>query len=92
MFAYSDRPVLAPGVRRHTDPVTGESVLLYPEGILVLNESAGAIVALCDGSKSVEEMASHLAIEFDAPVDELKSDLLACLLDLRERNLMSIIA
>jgi hypothetical protein len=37
-------------------------------------------------------MASHLAIEFDAPVDELKSDLLACLLDLRERNLMSIIA
>ena len=39
------RANLAPGVRWQTDRTTGEAVLLYPEGILILNETAREVVA-----------------------------------------------
>ena len=35
-----------------TDKVSNEPVLLYPEGILQLNETAHAIVERCDGRTS----------------------------------------
>ncbi|HEX5177426.1 MAG TPA: pyrroloquinoline quinone biosynthesis peptide chaperone PqqD [Chthoniobacteraceae bacterium] len=88
MIALSDQPFLAPGVRAHTDPVTAQPVLLYPEGILILNESASAVVELCDGARTIEGIVAHLAAEFEATDDELKSDVLACVADLRERNLL----
>ena len=49
--AISDlaRPRLAKGVRLQIDSTTGKSVLLYPEGIVELNETAREIVARSDG-------------------------------------------
>jgi len=40
-------------------------VLLYPEGLVKLNDTAAAILELCDGKTSVEDLASHLAAKFD---------------------------
>jgi coenzyme PQQ biosynthesis protein PqqD len=88
MRAHSERPFLAPGVRAHTDPVTAQPVLLYPEGILFLNESAAAVVQLCDGARTIDEIVAHLAAEFAASEDELQSDVVTCLADLRARNLL----
>ena len=42
-------PTLARQVRFRLDPVSAEPVLLYPEGVLVLNETAADIVQRCDG-------------------------------------------
>ncbi|MDR3406725.1 MAG: pyrroloquinoline quinone biosynthesis peptide chaperone PqqD [Chthoniobacter sp.] len=78
------RPALAPGVRLQTDRVTGEPVLLSPEGIHVLNETAHAIVVRCDGKRTIEEVTAALAEEYDAPVEALREDVLACLAELHE--------
>ena len=43
------RPVLAPGARYRWDEVRQQHQIVFPEGVLVLNESAAAIVRLCDG-------------------------------------------
>ena len=54
---------LAPGVRSQTDPATGDDVLLYPEGILILNETAREIVGRCDGKTTIAEIVAALAAE-----------------------------
>ena len=35
-------------------------VLLYPEGIIKVNETAAAILKLCDGTHTVQEIISEL--------------------------------
>jgi pyrroloquinoline quinone biosynthesis protein D len=61
---------------------------LFPEGLLVLNPTAHAIVARCDGAASVASIVAALAEEYDAPADALAGDVAACLRDLRERKLL----
>lgn len=84
------KPALAPGVRIQTDRVTGEPVLLSPEGIQELNFSAHAIIARCDGKQTVEEITAVLAEEYDAPLEELREDVIACLAGLSETKLIVV--
>jgi pyrroloquinoline quinone biosynthesis protein D len=39
-------------------------VLLYPEGIVKLNDTAGEILRLCDGERTVTEMIDELARKY----------------------------
>jgi len=85
----SAQPRLTSGVRLQTDSVTSKSVLLYPEGIIELNETSHEIVSLCDG-RSVAEIVQALAKEYDADVDALASDVQETLADLYQRNLIEL--
>ena len=66
-----------------------EPVLLYPEGILQLNETAHAIVERCDGLTSVTSIIAALAAEYEISEDELARDVTECLDDLQQRNLIA---
>ncbi len=55
------RPRLADGARLHYDDVREEHVLLVPEGAVRLNETAVQVLELCDGARSVEEIAGTLS-------------------------------
>ena len=39
-------------------------VLLYPEGMVQLNATAGEILQLCDGTRSAGEIINHLERKF----------------------------
>lgn len=54
-----ERPLLAPGVRYRWDATREQHQLLFPEGLLVLNESGAAIVRLCDG-RTTDEVICEL--------------------------------
>lgn len=72
-------PRFARGVRfRRLDD--GKGVLLVPEGVVNLTESACAIAELIDGTRTAEAIASALAQSFDAPQEHIASDV-AQLLD-----------
>jgi len=83
------RLALTPGVRLQSDRVTGEPVLLAPEGIVVLNPTAHDIVARCDGRTTVETIVAALAAEYDAPADALREDVTECLAELLGQKLLS---
>ena len=51
------RPVLAPHARFRWDEIRRQHQIVFPEGILVLNESAVAIVRLCDGRLTADLLA-----------------------------------
>jgi coenzyme PQQ biosynthesis protein PqqD len=55
---------MASGVRLHRDSVRERDVLLYPEGALVLNETATAVLELVDGTRTVDEIAGALRERF----------------------------
>ena len=63
-------PRLAAGVRLHRDTVREKQVLLTPEGVLVLNATAAAILALCDGQRSVSTIAAELNTQYNRVVGE----------------------
>lgn len=60
------RPRLGAGFRLQWEPVQNCHVLLYPEGMVKLNQSAGEIMRRCDGQRSIGEIASELEQAFNA--------------------------
>jgi pyrroloquinoline quinone biosynthesis protein D len=54
------RPAIAPGKRLQWEPAQSAHVLLYPEGMVKLNGSAGAIMSRCDGVRTVAEIVADL--------------------------------
>jgi coenzyme PQQ biosynthesis protein PqqD len=81
------RPRLAAGVRFQVDPATGRSVLLYPEGIVELNETSQEIIRCCDG-RTVSDLVIALAREYDADPSTVAADVRETLADLRHRKLL----
>ena len=80
------RPCLAKGVRLQIDS-TGKSVLLYPEGIVELNETAHEILRRCDG-RTLGEIVCKLAEEYEADSNALAADVRDTLSDLQRRKLI----
>ena len=89
-IAGSAQPRVARGVRLQTDAKTGNSVLLFPEGVLELNETAQEIVTRCDG-RTVDEIIQLLAREYDADPQTLRADVQETLVDLQRRKLIELI-
>jgi pyrroloquinoline quinone biosynthesis protein D len=88
-IAGSAQPTLTRGVRLQTDPKTGNSVLLFPEGVLELNETAQEILTRCDG-RTVSEIIQALAEEYDACSHMLADDVRETLADLQRRKLIEL--
>ncbi|PYJ21728.1 MAG: pyrroloquinoline quinone biosynthesis peptide chaperone PqqD [Verrucomicrobia bacterium] len=88
-IAGSAQPRLARGVRLQTDPQTGNSVLLFPEGVLELNETSMEILARCDG-QTVSEIIQSLAEEYDIDPKTLAADVREALADLQQRKLIEL--
>ena len=88
-IASSAQPRLTRGVRLQTDSKTGNSVLLFPEGVLELNETAQEILNRCDG-RTVNEIIQALAEEYDIDPKMLAVDVEETLADLKRRKLIEL--
>ncbi|MFI7536504.1 pyrroloquinoline quinone biosynthesis peptide chaperone PqqD [Streptosporangium sp. NPDC049376] len=71
------RPSLSPGALLRHCPVRQADLLIVPERIVVLNAEAAAIVGLCDGHNTVEEIAARFPREVFADVTEFLRDVRA---------------
>ncbi len=60
----SDRPEINPLFLFRWEEKEQAFLLLYPEGIIKLNDSAGHILKLCTGERSFEEVISELKTMF----------------------------
>jgi len=50
------------------NPVRQQSVLLYPEGAMLLNDTGAANLELCDGRRSIREIATILGERYGCDV------------------------
>ncbi|WP_328988820.1 pyrroloquinoline quinone biosynthesis peptide chaperone PqqD [Kribbella sp. NBC_01245] len=74
-------PRLRRGVRITYDHTRDLQVLLYPEGVLVPNPTATAILQLCDGKTTVAELAVALGKQYDGVEEKQIVDVLNRLAD-----------
>ena len=88
-IADDAQPRLAHGVRLQTDGVAGKGVLLFPEGILELNETAQEILTHCDG-RTLGEIVRVLAKDYDVDLATLAADVRETLADLHRRKLVEL--
>jgi pyrroloquinoline quinone biosynthesis protein D len=82
------RPALAPRVRMQIDAVDQEPVLLYPEGLMKLNTTAHEVVSRCDGKTTVDGIIELLGKEYDVSAETIRADVLECLAQLQQRQLI----
>jgi pyrroloquinoline quinone biosynthesis protein D len=54
------KPLVGRGFRLQWEPAQSAHVLLYPEGMVKLNGSAGEILRRCDGEHSLAEIVADL--------------------------------
>ncbi|HEY2053693.1 MAG TPA: pyrroloquinoline quinone biosynthesis peptide chaperone PqqD [Solirubrobacterales bacterium] len=81
-----ERPRLATGVRLHRDKVREQDVLLFPEGALVLNETALEVLELCDGERTLDDIAGVLGERYEGA--DVKDDVSELLDGIGERGLV----
>jgi len=67
-------PALPNGFRFQWEPAQESHVLLYPEGMKVLSETAAEIVQLCDGKQTVGDIVKTLSAKF--PGVDLRNDVI----------------
>jgi pyrroloquinoline quinone biosynthesis protein D len=75
--AIDSRPRVASAFRLQWEPAQQCHVLLYPEGMVKLNQSAGEILRRCDGASDVAAIVADLEDSFHAK--DLRDDVLAFL-------------
>ena len=67
-------PRLAPHVRLAFDSSRGMPVLLAPESVTTLNDTGAAIVRLCDGTRTSDEIIAVLRDSYeDVDAKEVKA-------------------
>lgn len=64
--ALPDHPKLSRTFRLQYEPAQERWVLLYPEGMVQLNESAAEILKRCDGSRTLPGIVTELEAAFNA--------------------------
>ncbi|MDE2397684.1 MAG: pyrroloquinoline quinone biosynthesis peptide chaperone PqqD [Burkholderiales bacterium] len=60
----ASRPRVGPGFRLQWEAAQDCHVLLYPEGMVKLNASAGEIMKRCDGAREVAAIVAELEAAF----------------------------
>lgn len=62
-------------------------VLLYPEGMVQLNQSAGEILNLCDGASDISDINKILCEKFE--LEDLTADITSFLNEAKNRDWIS---
>jgi pyrroloquinoline quinone biosynthesis protein D len=80
------RPRLVTGARLDYDEVREQHVLLVPEGVVRLNPTAAAVLELCDGERSLDEIIGTLSAQYEG--SDLGDDVHALVDGMTERGLV----
>jgi len=83
-IADSVVPKITPGFKLQFEQAQDSWVLLYPEGMVKLNQSAGEIMQRCDGERNVSGVVAALEEAFEQ--QGLSEDVKAFLAIASEQN------
>jgi len=92
MNAIADisKPRLADKARLKWDAVREKHLLLFPEGVIVLNQTAHDVLALCDGQRAVAEIVKTLASQYAIEINAIDADVKEILQKLAQKTFVTI--
>ena len=83
LISDTDTPLLASKARVRWDPIRQKHLLLFPEGLLILNQTAHEVITMCDGKHKVNIIVNSLADKYKTDVDADIRELLSRLVEKR---------
>jgi pyrroloquinoline quinone biosynthesis protein D len=81
-------PRLVTGARLSYDDVRDEHLLLIPEGAVRLNPTAAQVLELCDGERSLDDIAGALSARYEGA--DVRDDVRELLDDMAQQGLVVI--
>ena len=84
----ASRPAFARYARLHRDQARERFVILAPERAYEVDPIGLAVLGLCDGERSLSDIAAHLAQTYSAPVEVIARDVARLLQDLADKRLL----
>ncbi len=85
----ASRPILPRHARLKFDETRKVWVILAPERVLAPDEIAVEVLKLCDGVRSVGQMADALAAKYAAERKAILADVIAMLQDLADKGFLT---
>lgn len=85
----ASRPVLPRHAKLRYDETRQVWVILAPERVLAPDEIAVEVLKLCDGVRSVGDIADLLAARYAAPREAILTDVIAMLQDLADKGFLT---
>src|SRR6185369_13787229 len=85
----ASRPKLPRHARLKFDETRQVWVILAPERVLAPDEIAVEVLQLCDGVRSVGDMADQLAAKYVAPREAILTDVIGMLQDLADKGFLT---
>jgi pyrroloquinoline quinone biosynthesis protein D len=84
----ASRPVLPAHIKLRHDAGRGRWHVLAPERVFEPDPIAIEILKRCDGAASVEEIATELAKDYNAPLQEILADTISMLQELSDKGVV----
>jgi pyrroloquinoline quinone biosynthesis protein D len=84
----TSRPVMPAHIKLRHDAGRGRWLILAPERVFDPDDIAVEVLKLCDGQRSVADIAGVLAKEYNAPAEEITADIVAMLQDLADKGVV----
>jgi len=80
------RPFLPAYLKLRHDAGRDRWILLAPERVLTPDQTAVAVLKLCDGNRTVDEIVTVLAEEYSASAEVIRADVLDLLQGLADKG------
>jgi pyrroloquinoline quinone biosynthesis protein D len=82
------RPTMPPHIKLRHDAGRGRWLVLAPERVFEPDDIAVEVLKLCDGQRTVGDIAGVLGKEYNAPKDEISADVITMLQDLADKGVV----
>jgi pyrroloquinoline quinone biosynthesis protein D len=90
MVDAASRPAMPAHIKLRHDAGRGRWLILAPERVFDPDEIAVEVLKLCDGQRTVADIAGVLAKEYNAPSDEIAADIITMLQDLADKGVVKV--
>ena len=84
------RPKLPRGVRLREDEARGGHVLLAPERVVRADPVAVAVLQLCDGTRTLNQLVDELCAAYKGDRARIEADVRALLADLAAKRMLDL--
>jgi pyrroloquinoline quinone biosynthesis protein D len=89
VIAAGSRPALPRHIKLRHDAARDRWTILAPERVFSPDAIAVAVLKLCDGSRTVEDIAVELSQSYNAPKERILADILSVLQELADKGVVT---
>jgi len=88
VISAASKPAMPPYIKLRHDAGRNRWIILAPERLFDPDEIAVEVLKLCDGERTVGDIADRLGKEYNAPREDIEADIIAMLQDLADKGVV----